>query len=183
MEKGNSHSYNKKQQAGAHTSSSSSFTTDLFGPKDRSKSSASSAGLFVSVFGESSMGRESSQSGVIDSSRMQNSGGQYSNARYGNSDHETQRGWDSKDKSSVYHTESSEPCYFSSSIYYGGQDNYPPPTHTTSSQHTFKKDGGEDDQNGNNSNCASRGNWWQGITFWKLLQAIGFLKCYFWQKI
>nr|GLL20895.1 uncharacterized protein LOC109186088 [Ipomoea trifida] len=63
MEKGNSHSYNKQQQAGAHTSSSSSFTTDLFGPKDRSKSSASSAGLFVSVFGESSMGRESSQSG------------------------------------------------------------------------------------------------------------------------
>nr|GMC63917.1 uncharacterized protein LOC109186088 [Ipomoea batatas] len=59
MEKGNSHSYNKKQQAGAHTSSSCSFTTDLFGPKDRSKSSASSAGLFVSVFGESSMGRES----------------------------------------------------------------------------------------------------------------------------
>nr|GME01117.1 RNA-binding protein like [Ipomoea batatas]GME13560.1 RNA-binding protein like [Ipomoea batatas] len=64
MEKGNSHSYNKKQQAGAHTSSSCSFTTDLFGPKDRSKSSASSAGLFVSVFGESSMGRESSQSGA-----------------------------------------------------------------------------------------------------------------------
>ncbi|XP_019191531.1 PREDICTED: uncharacterized protein LOC109186088 [Ipomoea nil] len=164
MEKGNSHSYNK-QQAGAHTSSSSSFTTDLFGPKDRSKSSASSAGLFVSVFGPSSMGRESSQSGVIDSSRTQNSGGQYSNARYGNPDHE-QRGWDSKDKNSVYHTESSEPCYFSSSIYYGGQDNYPPPTQTTSSQHTFKKDGGEDDQNGNNSNCASRGNWWQGSLYY-----------------
>lgn len=124
MEKGNSHNHNysyNNQQAGGPTSSSSSFTTDLFGPKDRSKSSASSAGLFVSVFGPSSLvlfsvyfplyallpsstdkgckmltefwflvfqllwqGRESSQSGVT-GSRMQNSGGHYSNAKYGNS--------------------------------------------------------------------------------------------------
>nr|GMC92833.1 RNA-binding protein like [Ipomoea batatas] len=152
MEKGNS--YNYKQQVGG---SSSSMTTDLFGPKDSSKSTTS--GLFQSVFGPSSMGlgRGSTHSQVSGSSTTSDCA-----TRRGRGDG---TGISSKEmKSSVYQSESVEPCYLSSSIYYGGQDVYPPTTQTNTSRHTFKKDGDEDDQNGNNnSNCASRGNWWQGM--------------------
>lgn len=41
---------------------------------------------------------------------------------------------ESSKRSSVYHNETAEPCYFSSSIYYGGQENYSPRT-TADSHH------------------------------------------------
>ncbi|KAM7499311.1 hypothetical protein LguiA_023725 [Lonicera macranthoides] len=131
--------------------SSSSFTAELFGPKD-SAPSPSPTGLFGSVFGPSStgVGRKSSHSGS--SVRNQDLGSQYGNPKHGTTDYTSQRGKD----------ETIEPCYFSSSIYYGGQEVYSPNTNSSSaSHHTFKKDEGNDDPNGTSSNSASRGNWWQ----------------------
>lgn len=42
---------------------------------------------------------------------------------------------DGREKSSIYHSEIVEPCYFSSSIYYGGQEVYSPTGQNTNSQH------------------------------------------------
>ncbi|OIT29446.1 PREDICTED: uncharacterized protein LOC109211344 [Nicotiana attenuata] len=156
---------NKQVGAG---SSSSSFTNDLFGPKETPKSSSSSSALFNSVFGPPSTGlrRDSVHTGVGGSSTMKNY--QYGNAKYGTSGNGSQgsRGdISSKDKSSMYQNEKTEPSYLSSSIYYGGQDVYSPNSQP-GSQHILKKDGEDDDQNGNNSNCASRGNWWQGSLYY-----------------
>ncbi|XP_019156854.1 PREDICTED: uncharacterized protein LOC109153438 [Ipomoea nil] len=156
----------KKQQkmaaVNAKASSSSSFATDLFGPKVSSESSTSSSGLFESVFGPSSMGlgRQSTYNGVM-----------YSNTtKSGTPDGSTQRGMDYKIKSSMFEGDerAERPCNFSSSIYYGAQEVYSPTTnHTPCSHHTyFKKEEVEDDENGNNSNCASRGNWWQGSLYY-----------------
>uniref|UniRef100_A0A5B7C1Z0 Uncharacterized protein n=1 Tax=Davidia involucrata TaxID=16924 RepID=A0A5B7C1Z0_DAVIN len=160
---------NTKQVSG----SSSSFTLDLFGPKD-SSSSSSSTGLFGSVFGPPSTGlrRDFSHSGNIGSLRKQDMGSQYGNAKHGTPDNTTQRskgegtGIPSKDRHSIYQNEKVEPCYFNSSIYYGGQEIYAPTSQTTGSQHIFKKDGGDDDPNGSNVNSASRGNWWQGSLYY-----------------
>ncbi|GMP23191.1 hypothetical protein CsSME_00000876 [Camellia sinensis var. sinensis] len=131
----------KQVSGGGSYSSSSSFTLDLFGPKDPSSSSSSSTDIFGSVFGPPSTDFAS----------------QYGIAKHGTPDNMSQRG---KVEASV------EPCYFSSSIYYGGQEVYPPTTHTTVSQHIFKKDGRDDDPNGSNLNGASRGNWWQGSLYY-----------------
>ncbi|XP_060215500.1 uncharacterized protein LOC132642264 [Lycium barbarum] len=142
-------------------SSSSSFTNDLFGPKEPSKTS-----LFGSVFGPQStgLGRDSTHSAARGSPRIQDPG---NHAKYGTSENGSQRSKgdiSNKDKNSTfYQNETTEPCHLSSSIYYGGQDVYYPPT---ASPNTFKKDGEDDDQNGNNSNCASRGNWWQGSLYY-----------------
>ncbi|KAK4353816.1 hypothetical protein RND71_026010 [Anisodus tanguticus] len=157
----------KGKQVFGSSSSSSSFTNDLFGPKEPSKTS-----LFGSVFGPHStgLGRNSINSGVEGSSRIQDPGNQSrGNAKYGTSDNRSQRSReDNSTKNLMYQNEKIEsPCHLSSSIYYGGQDVYYPPTQTNASQHTFKKNGEEDDdQNGNNSNCASRGNWWQGSLYY-----------------
>ncbi|KAK9282750.1 hypothetical protein L1049_010971 [Liquidambar formosana] len=155
--------------------SSSSITLDLFGPKD-SSSSSSSTGLFGTVFPPPStvLGRTSSHSGFVGSSRKQDFGNQYGNAKYGTRDYNIQgskgenSGIAGKEKiSSIYQNETVlEPCSFSSSIYYGGQDVYYPQTRTAESHPTFKNDGGEDDPNGSNSNGASRGNWWQGSLYY-----------------
>uniref|UniRef100_A0A5B7BRR5 Uncharacterized protein n=1 Tax=Davidia involucrata TaxID=16924 RepID=A0A5B7BRR5_DAVIN len=159
---------NTKQVGG---NSSSSFTVDLFGPKD-SSSSSSSTGLFGSVFGPPSTGlvRDSSHTGIIGSLRKQDSGSQYGNAKHGTPDNITQRtegsGKPSKEGNSIYQNETVEPCYFSSSIYYGAQQVYSPSSQTTGSQHNFKKDGGQDDPNGSNLSSASRGNWWQGSFYY-----------------
>ncbi|XP_055809375.1 uncharacterized protein LOC129877865 [Solanum dulcamara] len=157
----------KGKQVFGSSASSSSFTNDLFGPKEPSKTS-----LFGSVFGSHSMGlgRDSTHSAARGSSRIQDSKNQScGNAKYGTSDNngsQKSRGDNSnKDKNPIlYQNGTTEPCHLSSSIYYGGQDNYYPPT---ASHNTFKKNGEEDDdQNGNNSNCASRGNWWQGSLYY-----------------
>ncbi|XP_031115459.1 uncharacterized protein LOC116019415 [Ipomoea triloba] len=148
--------YKKQQQ-----SSSSSFATDLFGPKVSSESSTSSAGLFESVFGPFSMGlrRPSTYNGVM-----------YSNTtKSGTPDGATKRGMDYKNKSSMSEVgeRAETPCNFSSSIYYGAQEVYSPTTsHTTHHTNYFKKEEVEDDENGNNSNCASRGDWWQGSLYY-----------------
>ncbi|KAF3663013.1 putative ras-related protein RABA2b-like [Capsicum annuum] len=150
-------------EKGKSLSSSSSFTNDLFGPKEPTKTS-----LFNSVFGPHStgLGRDSTHSATRGSSRIQDPKDQScGNAKYGNSDNngsQRSRGdISNKDKNNsiLYQNETTEPCHLSSSIYYGGQDVYYPPT--ASHNNTFKKNEDDDDQNGNNSNCASRGNWWQ----------------------
>lgn len=152
--------------------SSSSITLDLFGPKDSSSSSSLSSGLFGSIFQPPSSvpGRNSSHTGNIGSFRKQGSGNQAGNGKHGTPDNITQicNGESSKDRGSIYHNETVEPCYFSSSIYYGGQEVYSPNARNTESHPivTIKKDGGEDDLNGSNSNSASRGNWWQGSLYY-----------------
>lgn len=158
--KGRKYRMEKGKQVG---NSSSSFTTDLFGPKETSNSSSSSTGLFGSVFGPSTtgLGKDSTHSG-----RKQDYGSQYGNVRNGISDYNQQSKADSRGKSSIYQNETTEPCYFSSSIYYGGQEVYSPSGQSANSQHSFKKDGEDDDPNGNNSTSASRGNWWQGSLYY-----------------
>ncbi|KAE9445077.1 hypothetical protein C3L33_23023, partial [Rhododendron williamsianum] len=154
------HQMEKAKQVGG--SSASSFTSDLFGPKDSSSSSPSSSyGLFGSVFGPPStgLGKDSSYSGFMGSVRKQDYESQNSNGKNGNPDLTN-----SKDKR--YQSETVEPCNFSSSIYYGGQEVYSPTSQPTVSQHVFKKDGGDDDPNASNSNSASRGNWWQGSLYY-----------------
>ncbi|KAG8390046.1 hypothetical protein BUALT_Bualt01G0042500 [Buddleja alternifolia] len=143
----------KAKQVG---SSSSSFTTDLFGPKDSSKSSST---VFGSIFGPPTTvpGKDTSREDF----------GRASNAKHEYTDYASQKGVNvmKKDKNNPNNYENGsrvEPsCYFNSSIYYGGQEVYSPTTRNISPPHNFKKDG-EVDPNEDNSNCASRGNWWQG---------------------
>ncbi|KAL7228996.1 hypothetical protein ACSBR2_007651 [Camellia fascicularis] len=118
----------KQVSGGGSYSSSSSFTSDLFGPKDPSSSSSSSTNIFGSVFGPPStgLGKDSSHTGFMGSMKMNDFASQYGIAKHGTPDNMSQRG---KGEASV------EPCYFSSSIYYGGQEVYPSTTHTTVSQH------------------------------------------------
>ncbi|KAK4353201.1 hypothetical protein RND71_028719 [Anisodus tanguticus] len=153
----------KAKQVVGSSSSSSSFTNELFGPKEPSNSS-----LFSSVFGPPSTGlrRDPIHSGYRGSSRIQDQGNQYGNTKYGTPDNESKRSRgdnSTKGKTLMYQNEKVEPpCNFSSSIYYGGQDVYSPTTQTTGSQNSIvKKDGG-----GDGSNSASRGNWWQGSLYY-----------------
>ncbi|KAH0674605.1 hypothetical protein KY285_024369 [Solanum tuberosum] len=119
MEKG-------KQVFGSSASASasaSSFTNDLFGPKEPSKTS-----LFGSIFGPQStgLGRDSTHSVARGSSRIQDPKNQScGNAKYGTS------GNNEKNNSILYQNGTTEPCHLSSSIYYGGQDVYYPPTAST----------------------------------------------------
>ncbi|KAI3470799.1 hypothetical protein Pfo_027462 [Paulownia fortunei] len=150
----------KAKQVGS--CSSSSFTVDLFGPKDSSKSSSSSTGLFGSIFGPpTSMvpGRDTSRPDF---------GHAYGNAKHETTtDCKTQKGSPmKKDKNSEYENGTVEPCYYNSSIYYGGQEVYSPTTRNLSPQHNYKKDGENVDLNESNSTCASRGNWWQGSLYY-----------------
>ncbi|KAM3344955.1 hypothetical protein P3S68_024664 [Capsicum galapagoense] len=135
----------KAKQVVGSSSSSSSFTNELFGPKEPSNST-----LFASVFGSPSTGlrRDPIHSGDRNSSRIQDPGNQYgNNTKYGTSDNGSKTSQNEKVEA---------PCNLRSSIYYGGQDVYPPTNQTTGSHNnTVKKDG-------DGSNSASRGNWWQG---------------------
>ncbi|CAN4095822.1 unnamed protein product [Withania somnifera] len=158
----------KAKQVFGSSSTSSSFTNDLFGPKEPSETS-----LFGSVFGPHStgLGRDSTHSAARGSSRFQDPKNQScGNEKYGTSENGSQRSRgdisnEDKYNSILYQNATTEPCHLSSSIYYGGQDVYYPPT---ASHNTFKKkeDDDDDDQNGNNTNCASRGNWWQGSLYY-----------------
>ncbi|KAI5584444.1 hypothetical protein POPTR_006G092400v4 [Populus trichocarpa] len=151
-----------KKQTG---SSSSSFTSDLFGSKENSPSSM---GIFGSIFAPASpkvLGRESLRFEVAE--KKQDSADDAWNTKSGTpasdltskmNEGESQS-VPNKDMSSIYQEQRVQPCHLSSSIYYGGQDIYhhPQTAHTSSINPMFKKDGPEDD-----TGSASRGNWWQG---------------------
>ncbi|TMW87997.1 hypothetical protein EJD97_019155 [Solanum chilense] len=140
----------KAKQVIDSSSSSSSFTNELFGPKEPSNST-----LFASVFGPPSTGlrRDPIHSGDHrGSSRIQDQGNQYgNNTKYGTSENGSKRSQNEKVEA---------PCNLSSSIYYGGQDVYPPTNQTTGSQNNIVK------KDGDGSNSASRGNWWQGSLYY-----------------
>ncbi|XP_076954658.1 uncharacterized protein LOC143629211 [Bidens hawaiensis] len=139
-------------------SGGSSFTENLFGPKD---ASSTSSGLFNSVFGPSSTGI-GSDSKSTGSPKKQEYGSASAKPSTQSIDYKTQRMMVDKVGNLVYRNEPAEPSYLGSSIYYGGQEVYSPNTHTHTDrpQHTFKKDGGDDDP------TASRGNWWQGSLYY-----------------
>lgn len=141
------------------SSSSSSLTLDLFGPKTNS-SSSSNNDLFGSVFPPQSTapGRSFGQSGPIGSSRKQDKVNQVGSPKQGAADNYS--------RNSNSQNNGTEPCYFNSSIYYGGQQVYSPNNPAADSLPIFTKDGGDDDANGTNSNAASRGNWWQGSLYY-----------------
>ncbi|XWS55607.1 hypothetical protein CRYUN_Cryun09bG0015300 [Craigia yunnanensis] len=147
-------------------SSSSSFTSELFGPKE---SPSSSTGIFGSIFAPPSkvLGRESLRSDV--KAKRQDSPNEPWNTKPGASGNSSKgqasenQSIANRDFSSIYQEQKVQPCHLSSSIYYGGQDVY---SHPQSSQGSglnsvYKKDGGEDD-----SGSASRGNWWQGSLYY-----------------
>ncbi|OMO66454.1 hypothetical protein CCACVL1_21141 [Corchorus capsularis] len=149
---------------GVGSSSSSSFTSELFGSKE---SPSSSTGIFGSIFSPPSnkvLGRESLRSDLM--AKKQDSLNEAFNTKPTASSGKSSKvyegenqGMANKDMSSIYQEQRVQPCHLSSSIYYGGQDVY---SHPQSSQNSvYKKDGGEDD-----SGSASRGNWWQGSLYY-----------------
>ncbi|XP_015897037.1 uncharacterized protein LOC107430685 isoform X2 [Ziziphus jujuba] len=146
-------------------SSSSSFTSELFGSKETS----SSTGIFGSIFAPSSkvLGRESLRSEVP--GKRQDWQSESWNSKPGTPD-DTSKISESdshnvpdRDMSSIYQEQRVQPCHLSSSIYYGGQDIYSHPQSTQNQglNSVFKKDGNEDD-----SGSASRGNWWKGSLYY-----------------
>ncbi|WJX81967.1 hypothetical protein P8452_64785 [Trifolium repens] len=143
-----------RKQLGSSSSSSSSFTSELFGSNDSHPSSTS--GFFDSIFSPSSkvFGKTATEG-----SNSKNGTPDYMNKE---SEGETKK-TTNKDMSYIYQEQNVQPCHLSSSIYYGGQDIYSHPSSTRDSglNTTYKKDGGEDD-----SGSASRGNWWQGSLYY-----------------
>jgi len=144
------------------SSSSSSFTSDLFGSMDSSASSSSS--IFDSIFAPSSkvLGREPLRSEAVE--KKQDTANQVWGSKPRGQDmiprssEGEYQSLHNKDSNPYYQEQSVQPCHLSSSIYYGGQDVYSHPQNTQASGYsTFNKEGGEDD-----SDSASRGNWWQG---------------------
>ncbi|KAJ6699531.1 hypothetical protein OIU79_012734 [Salix purpurea] len=133
----------KKQTGPSSSSSSSSFTSDLFGSKEYPPSSM---GIFGSIFAPTSpkvLGRESLRSEVADKKQDSandawntNSGTPASDLTSKRNEGESQS-TPNKDMSSIYQEQRS--------------------SHTSSMNPVFKKDGPEDD-----TGSASRGNWWQG---------------------
>nr|GEV00725.1 hypothetical protein [Tanacetum cinerariifolium] len=119
-------------------SSSSSFTENLFGPKDASP--ASSSGLFSTVFGPSStgLGRDSSHSKNSGAFKQHEYRGPYGSGQQSALEYKGQRSMGEKEGNPMYQNETvAEPSYLSSSIYYGGQEVYSPNTQTTRPHHTF----------------------------------------------
>ncbi|XVE96954.1 hypothetical protein REPUB_Repub02eG0268700 [Reevesia pubescens] len=143
-------------------SSSSSFTSELFGSKE---SPSSSTGIFGSIFAPPSkvLGRESLRPDVM--AKKHDSPNEPWNTKSGTSGIKGHEGENqsiaNRDVSSIYQDQRVQPCHLSSSIYYGGQDVYSLPQSSQGSglNSVYNKDGGEDD-----SGKAYRGDWWQGIT-------------------
>ncbi|CAE6249083.1 unnamed protein product [Arabidopsis lyrata] len=132
-----------KGRVGSSSSTSSSFTAELFGSKDPSPPSSSS-GIFSTIFPHPSKG----------------SGRDGSNSKHGS---QAQR------RESLNAQEDRvEPCHLSSSLYYGGQDVYSRSTtnQTYPAVKNERRRSGEDDANGQNSQDVSRGNWWQGSLYY-----------------
>ncbi|XP_047337259.1 uncharacterized protein LOC124940764 [Impatiens glandulifera] len=148
-----------------NSSSSSSFTTDLFGSINPSASSSS--GIFDAIFAPSSskvLGRDF----LLSSGKTEQKEGKLTGKTGSDSDITGQKIHVplNEDGTPLY-GEKVHPCHYSSSIYYGGQDFYSNPKSNQSSSSsvysssTFCKKEGEDD-----SNSVSRGNWWQGSLYY-----------------
>ncbi|KAM1798782.1 hypothetical protein ACFX12_032817 [Malus domestica] len=162
-------------------SSSSSFTSELFG----SKESSASPGIFGAIFAPPSkdlvLGRESVHSEFTgkklsdeplhftpgDQLVFDWDGYRFVAAADGASKESEGESKSISNKdiiNSIYRDQRvQQPCHLSSSIYYGGQDIY---SYSQSNQgpeynSTYKKDGTEDD-----SGSACRGNWWQGSLYY-----------------
>ncbi|KAB5540863.1 hypothetical protein DKX38_013837 [Salix brachista] len=179
------------KQGVCSSSSSSSFTANLFGTTESAP--VSSAGVFASMFPPpSTVYSETSSIFHLHALRMvfsfvnvilvlgrKSSGpemtGSWQKQSYGNQTRSPKQGSPAKSQAVTYsmpdrdrnpvQEERMEPCHLSSSLYYGGQENYSqsPGTQMAGSYPIFKKDGGEDDPSSSNPHSASRGNWWQGI--------------------
>ncbi|CAK9151425.1 unnamed protein product [Ilex paraguariensis] len=154
------------EKQGGSSSSSSSFTSDLFGSKDSPNSLSS--GIFGSIFPPPSkvLGRESLRSEAVE--KKQDSAYHDWNTKSGapdtipRSNEGESQSMPNKDSSLFYQDEKVQPCHLSSSIYYGGQDVYSRPQNTQKPGYSnLNKDKGEDD-----SGSASRGNWWQGSLYY-----------------
>ncbi|XP_044507538.1 uncharacterized protein LOC123226998 [Mangifera indica] len=141
------------------SSSSYSFTNELFGSKD-----SSSSRIFGSIFSSPPkvLGRESLRSESMEKKHepWNNKPGVPGDAS--KSSATESEGTPNKDFSSLYQEQRVQPCHLSSSIYYGGQDIYSQPQNSQGPgiNSVLKKDG-EDD-----SGSASRGNWWQGSLYY-----------------
>ncbi|XP_068342037.1 uncharacterized protein [Pyrus communis] len=149
-------------------SSSSSFTSELFG----SKESSASSGIFGAIFAPSSkdlvFGRESLRSEVtgkkLTDEPLHFKPGDEPDGASKEIEGESKSITNMDIISSIYRDQRvQQPCHFSSSIYYGGQDIYAHPQSTQNPEYNtpYKKDGTEDD-----SGSASRGNWWQGSLYY-----------------
>ncbi|KAL8167916.1 hypothetical protein V2J09_009415 [Rumex salicifolius] len=148
---------NGKKLAGS--SSSSSFTNDLFGSND----SSSYSGVFSSIFAPPSKftrrdgyGHDSE---TVDKKRDDLTG-RPDKAKEGDESKSSRN----KILDSIFEGErgpAHQPCNLSSSIYYGGQDMYFSPSGTQSSSSSYNK-GVEDDD----PHSASRGDWWQGSVYY-----------------
>ncbi|KAE8717284.1 hypothetical protein F3Y22_tig00110053pilonHSYRG00029 [Hibiscus syriacus] len=143
-------------------SSSSSFTSELFGSKD---SPSPSTGIFGSIFAPPSkvLGRESLRPA---GARGQLSPIEPWNTNPGPSGDSSKghkgENLNIRDESYMNQEQRVQPCPLSSSIYYGGQDVYPSSQSQGSGLNSvYKKDGGEDD-----SGSATRGNWWKGSLYY-----------------
>ncbi|KAL3650199.1 hypothetical protein CASFOL_006602 [Castilleja foliolosa] len=140
----------KGKQVPGSSSSSSSFTADLFGPKDSSKSST---GYFDSIFGPPYKGAPVRDTTRPDSEHSYNAKHDTTTDTYNNRKGKSMK---NESKPSYENERSVEPCYYNSSIHYGGQENYTYASQHISPPHNFKKDGENDENEG-----ASRGNWWK----------------------
>ncbi|KAK1586928.1 hypothetical protein Q3G72_007636 [Acer saccharum] len=147
------------------SSTSSSFTADLFGSKEPPPPPSSSSGILASIL--------SPPKTVVGSWQKQNPGNQAWNTKQGTPAVCTEDATCNtpyKDRSCMFQEERAGPCHLSSSLYYGGQDIYSnsPSIHGAPGSYPIvkKDDKGEDDPNGNNSNGVSRGNWWQGSLYY-----------------
>ncbi|XP_076908123.1 uncharacterized protein LOC143564853 isoform X2 [Bidens hawaiensis] len=147
----------KKQPS---SSTSSSFTNELFGSKDSSASSSS--GLFNSIFPPPSKVNTRDYIRSVETDKSCESATERCSTIH-SVDNEDRSRNPKTDTSRFYQQETSQPCHLSSSIYYGGQDVYTNPRITTKNTpaHTtqYTKDGEDDGR-------ASRGNWWQGSLYY-----------------
>ncbi|XP_076908129.1 uncharacterized protein LOC143564853 isoform X3 [Bidens hawaiensis] len=146
----------KKQPS---SSTSSSFTNELFGSKDSSASSSS--GLFNSIFPPPSKVNTRDYIRSVETDKSCESATERCSTIH-SVDNEDRSRNPKTDTSRFYQQETSQPCHLSSSIYYGGQDVYTNPritTKNTPAHTTYTKDGEDDGR-------ASRGNWWQGSLYY-----------------
>ncbi|KAL4321833.1 hypothetical protein AHAS_Ahas14G0150000 [Arachis hypogaea] len=124
-----------QNQFNSSSSSSSSFTSELFG-SDQSQRPSSNSGILASIFPPSSkvLGRESRHFQVTEKTATPKTVIPDDVHKYKSNDGETRNHTTNKDMmSSMYEEQRVQPCHLSSSIYYGGQDIYSHPQSTQNS--------------------------------------------------